>query len=110
VSVTVSNGVASYQAPDVYIDYQPVQQANTLAITNATYTSRKNTLAVDATSDYPNAALVIEYSGINVPMNFVRLLKGKYLWSFIDADVATIPETVTVVGLKGSAEKAVAKK
>jgi hypothetical protein len=110
VSVSASNGVALYQAPVALIDYQPYQQVNTIVITDATYDTRKTTLTVNATSDYPDAALEVNYAGITAPMEFGRVFKEQYRWSFVDTNVATNPLTLTVFGPEGSTDSAVAEK
>ena len=92
------------------IDYQPAEAPNTIGITNATYTSRKNTLTVDATSDYPDADLMVEYAGVVMTMSFEKLFKGKYRWSYTDTSVVTAPSTVTVSGPEGSVTEPVAVK
>ena len=92
------------------IDYQPAQAPNTIGITNVTYTSRKNTLTVDATSDYAYADLMVEYAGVVMPMNFEKLFKGKYRWSYTDTNVVVAPSTVTVSGLEGSTAETVTVK
>ncbi len=78
------------------------QEVNTLAITKCQYTTRKQALTIKATSDYPDAALMIEYLGTTVAMSYEKLFKGKYIWSYIDTNVVTAPATVTVSGPEGS--------
>ncbi len=85
----------------VTINYQPDQQANTIVVTAAQYTARKNTLSIDATSDYPDAGLMVEYAGLLMPMTFDRLFKGKYRWSHVDTNLTLAPESVTVSGPEG---------
>lgn len=85
----------------ITINYQPDQQANTIDVTAAQYTVRKNTLSVDATSDYPEADLMVEYAGVLMPMTFDRLFKGKYQWSHVDSNLTSAPESVTVFGPEG---------
>lgn len=102
VSVSASNGVATYHAPDAYIDFQLVQTPNTIMITEASYTTRKRTLAITATSDYPDAALVAEYAGMSVPMDFGKFFKSKYSWTYSVTNLETAPATVVVSGSEGS--------
>ena len=73
-----------------------------MAITKCQYTTRKQALTIKATSDYPDAALMIEYLGTTVAMSYEKLFKGKYIWSYIDTNVVTAPATVTVSGPEGS--------
>ncbi|MCK4509363.1 MAG: hypothetical protein KAU27_12510, partial [Desulfuromonadales bacterium] len=75
---------------------------NTIVVTKTLYTSRKNTLVVDATSDYQDANLIIEFSGKTAPMVFEKLFKGKYIWSYTDTNVSLAPVTVTVSGPEGA--------
>lgn len=77
------------------------QQVNTLTITKSQYTVRKTTLVVDASSDYQDANLVLEFAGATVPMVFKKLFKGKYLWSYTSTNVPSAPATVTVFGSEG---------
>ncbi|BCA78269.1 hypothetical protein KQH41_00930 [bacterium] len=80
---------------------------NTIAITKALYDTRKTTLTVEATSDYPNANLYLENFG---PMTFTQLFKGKYIWSYVNTSVPGSPGTVTVSGPEGSVTVPVAIK
>ncbi len=102
VTVIATDGVDTTSPLNVVIDYQPRQYANSIAITNVLYTSRKTTLNVDATSDYQNANLMVEFAGATVPMAFEKLFKGLYLWSYTDTNVSSAPTAVTVSGSEGS--------
>jgi hypothetical protein len=106
VSLTTGQTVAQ----NFDVSPRPVQPPNTIAITKAQYTSRKKTLTVEASSDYPDANLVVEYAGMPVPMDFLKLFKGEYKWGFTDTNVVSAPLTVTVSGPEGSVTASVETK
>jgi hypothetical protein len=110
ISVSASNGVDTYHAPAVYVAYQTTQPTNTIAVSSATYVSRKSTLSVDASSAYSDADLVVEYSGIVAPMIFEKLFKGEYRWSYTDTNVSASPGRVVVSGSEGRVESPVVVK